>query len=53
LIDEFFFEYHFSTPREPQLHTFWSQNSRGGSIDDALSLMYDLRAMGVRSHFWI
>ncbi|KAJ1625509.1 hypothetical protein T492DRAFT_1039154 [Pavlovales sp. CCMP2436] len=53
LVDEFFFEYHFLTPNEPHLHHYWMSSKRGGSIDDAVALMHDLRAKGVRSHFWI
>lgn len=53
LIDEFFFEYHFRTPKEPALHTYWPSRTRGGSIDDAVALMYELRAQGIRAHFWI
>ncbi|KAJ1621084.1 hypothetical protein T492DRAFT_1073184 [Pavlovales sp. CCMP2436] len=53
LVDEFFFEYHFATPNEPNLHTYWPRRTRGGTVDDALSLMHELRAKGTRAHFWI
>jgi len=53
LVDEFFFEYHFATPNEPTLHTYWPKRTRGGTVDDALSLMHELRAKGIRAHFWI
>jgi len=53
LVDEFFFEYHFQTPLEPELHTYWPGRTRGGSVDDALAAMRELREMGVRAHFWI
>lgn len=53
LIDEFLFEYHFATPDEPELHTFWPRKTRGGSLRDAVRLMTELRRRGVRSHFWI
>jgi len=53
LIDELFFEYHFLTPAEPTLMRFWPGRTRGGSIDDAMSLMRELREKGVRTHFWI
>jgi hypothetical protein len=53
LIDEFYFEYHFKQPLEPQLHRYWPSRTRGGTIEDAMALMAELRALGIRAHFWI
>lgn len=53
LVDEFFFEYHFLTPNEPELHKYWPKATRGGRLDEALLVMRELREMGIRSHFWI
>jgi hypothetical protein len=53
LIDEFFFEFHFATPREPNFSRFWRRGQRGGTVDGALDLMHALRSKGIRAHFWI
>jgi hypothetical protein len=54
LIDELFFEYHFNNAKETNLNAYWGGvNLRGGSIDDAMLLMHDLRSKGIRAHFWI
>ena len=55
LVDELFFEYHFNFD---ELDFGWrsqtgARNHVNDTVDDALSLMSELRRAGVRSHFWI
>ena len=51
LIDELYFEYHFYYDG----HNFgWGDaDAVKGDVDTAMGLMHRLRALGVRSHFWI
>jgi hypothetical protein len=49
LVDEFFFEYHFHW-EGPSFGWGWATE---GNVDSALGLLYRLRTLGVRSHFWI
>ena len=49
LIDEIFFEYHFWFDG---LEFGWLGNVQG-DVDTAVGLMRRLRALGIRSHFWI
>ena len=49
LVDEVLFEYHFAT--RPNFG--WGGTEGKSTVDDALQLMSELRAAGVRSHFWI
>ena len=51
LVDEIFFEYHVYMDG---LSFGWRDNtSDKDDVDDALKLMYKLRQLGIRSHFWI
>ena len=49
LVDEVLFEHHFAT--RPNFG--WGGTGGKSTVDDALQLMSELRAAGVRSHFWI
>ena len=49
LVDEIFFEYHFNV--SPDFG--WEDLGKNHTVDDALHLMRELRAVGMRSHFWI
>ena len=49
LIDELYFEYHFYYDG----HNFGWDDGVHGDVDTAMGLMHRLRALGVRSHFWI
>ena len=49
LVDEIFFEYHFWIDG---MNFGWGANVQG-DVDTAVGLMHRLRALGVRSHFWI
>jgi len=50
LVDELFFEYHFVFDLGVEFG--WGDSHYNRSVDDALTLMRDLRAGGVRAHFW-
>ena len=49
LVDEIFFEYHFWIDG---MSFGWGDNVVG-DVDTAVALMRRLRALGIRSHFWI
>lgn len=49
LIDELFFEYHFYFDG---INFGWGRKVYG-DVDSALATMHRLRALGIRSHFWI
>lgn len=49
LVDELFFEYHFNV--SPDFG--WGGLGENHTVDDALHLMRELRAVGIRSHFWV
>ena len=52
LVDELYFEYHFRYGSKLQFG--WGDINRShGDTDTALHLFYQLRARGVRAHFWI
>ena len=53
LVDEVLFEYHFRTSPNFGWGGLISKTSINATVDDALLLMSELRAAGVRSHFWI
>jgi hypothetical protein len=47
-VDEFFFEYHYYFDGMSFGWQTW-----GGDVDTALGVMYRLRTLGIRAHFWI
>ena len=49
LVDEIFFEYHFNV--SPDFG--WEDSGENHTVDDALHLLRELRAVGIRSHFWL
>ena len=49
LVDELYFEYHFYYDG---MNFGWG-NAVSGDVDTAMGLMHRLRALGIRSHFWI
>ena len=58
LVDELFFEYHFHFDG---MNFGWNEPGPGAvnyevpgsDVDTAVGLMYRLRTLGVRAHFWI
>ena len=50
LIDEIFIEYHFYFDGND---FGWGTRDITGDVDSALAMMYKLRTLGVRAHFWI
>ena len=50
LVDEFFFEYHFYFDNQ---NFGWGHKNINGDVDTAVGLMYRLRSLGIRAHFWI
>ena len=50
LVDEIIFEYRFHFDG---MGFGWATVPPGADVDSALGLMHRLRALGVRSHFWI
>jgi len=51
LVDEILFEYHFDV--SPSFGWGKGRGYDNHTVDDALRLMRELRAVGIRSHFWI
>ena len=49
LVDEFFFEYHFDF----EGNKFGWGAPPPIAVDEAIKLMHHLRAVGIRSHFWV
>ena len=49
LVDELYFEYHFYYDG---MNFGWGK-AVSGDVDTAMGLMHRLRALGIRSHFWI
>ena len=50
LVDEIYFEYHF----EFDFNFGWgNMDWQGRTVDTAINLMYRLRQVGIRAHFWI
>lgn len=50
LVDELFFEFHFEFDG---LNFGWRDSGIGHTVDHAVHLMYRLRSLGIRAHFWV
>ena len=53
LIDELFFEYHFTFDAYTVIAHAWNVHDPRHTVDHALRLLHKLRLRGIRAHFWI